>query len=136
MGSEGEGWLESSQTEVISPSTQLLLSLYRSIIEPILTYCTIIFLSSVSVSEKNKLLKIANTASKVIGLPVPSLSEITERAVLRKAHSVSADSSHPLYDEFKLLPSARRFRTMKSVRNKFTYSFIPSAIRKLNAHWL
>ena len=61
---------------------KLLLNLYRSIIEPILTYCTMIFLSSVSVSEKNKLLKVANTASKITALPVPSLSEITERAVL------------------------------------------------------
>ena len=88
-----------------------------------------IFLSSVSVSEKNKHLKIAKTASKIIGLPVPSLSEITERALLRKTRLVSSDSSHLLYDEFKLLPSARRFKTMKCVKNKFQYNFIPSTIR-------
>ena len=42
---------------------------------------------------------------------VPFLSEITDRAVLRKARSISADSPHPLelYNEFRLLPSARRF---------------------------
>ena len=87
-------------------------------------------LSFVSFSLREKQAPENCTVSKVIGLPVPSLSEITERAVLRKARSVSADSSHPLYDEFKLLPSARRFRTMKYVRNKFAYSFIPSASSK------
>ena len=87
-------------------------------------------LSSINfnVTEK-KLLKNENTAPKILGLPVPSLSEITERAVLRKARPVSSDSYHLMYDEFKLLPSARRFRTMKCVKNKFKYSFIPTAIR-------
>ena len=98
---------------------KLLLNLYRSIIKPIFTYCGMIFLPSVSVSQKNKFLKIANTTSKITGLPVPSLSEVTDRAVLRKARSISVDSSHPLYDEFELLLSARRFRTMKSVNNRF-----------------
>ena len=112
---------------------ELMLNLYRSIIEPILTYCSVISLSSVSVTEKNKLLKITNTASKMIGLPVPSMSDITDREVLREAHSVSADSSHPLCDEFTLLPSGCHFRTMKCVKNKFNNSFVPSAIHRLNA---
>ena len=80
-----------------------------------------IFLPSVSVSQKNKLLKIAYTASKLIGLPVWKffLLEITDRAVLRKARSISVDSSQPLNDEFELLLSARRFRTMKCVNTRF-----------------
>ena len=69
-----------------------------------------IFLPSVSVSQNSKLLKVANTASNIIGLPVLSLSEITDGAALRKACSISADSSNPLYDEFELLPSALHFK--------------------------
>ena len=113
--------------------SKLLLNLYRSIIEPVLTYCSIIFLPSIAVTARNRLLKIANTASKIIGLPVPSVTEITNRAVLRKAVAVSTDPSHPLYDEFEVMPSGRRYRTAKCSKVKFRNSFIPNAVRVLNA---
>ena len=91
-----------------------------------------ILVPPVSVSQ-NKFLEIANKGSNIIGLPpVPSVSEITDRAVLREACSVSANPSYPLYDEFKLLPSARCFITKKCVKNKFKLI----ASRELNANWL
>jgi hypothetical protein len=112
---------------------KLLLNLYRSIIEPLLVYCSMIFLSSISVSDKNKLLKMSNLASKIITLPVPCLTAISVRALLRKARAVSADPSHPLHAEFELLPSGRRYRTTRCSKVKFRNSFVPSAIRTLNS---
>ena len=111
---------------------KLLLNLYRSIIEPLLTYCSMIFLPALSVTEKNKLLKVSNTASKIINHPVPSVSEITERNLLRKAHAVSGDDSHPLNSEFQLLPSGQRYRVPRGRKVKFRASFVPSAINRLN----
>ena len=77
---------------------------------PFFPSCSTVFLSAGSVWQKNKLMKSAITASEIIGHPVPSLSEITDRAVPRKARTrVSAGSSHPLYGEFKpLLLTARQ----------------------------
>ena len=112
---------------------QLLLNLYRSIIEPLLTYCGSIYHPSLCVTEKNKLVQISKTASKIIGRPVPSLSEITDKALLRKAHSVSADSSHPLHSEFELLPSGRRYRSIRCKKAKYSRSFVPAAVNRLNA---
>lgn len=112
---------------------KLLLNLYRSIIEPLLTYCSIVYLPSLSVTEKNKLYKVSNTASKIIGLPVPSISAINDKTLLRKARAVSGDTSHPLNPEFELLPSGRRYRTSKGRKVKFRSSFVPSAIKRLNA---
>ena len=108
-----------SETEAISSSTQTSLESVSKHHKSHSYLLRHVFLPSVLVSRKNKFLKIANTTSKITGLPVPSLAEITDRAVLREARSVSADPSHPLYDEFELLPSARRFRAMKCVKNRF-----------------
>ena len=115
---------------------RLHLNLYRIIIEPILIYCSMIFLPLVSVSQNSKLFKLANTASNIIGLPALSLSEITDGVVFCKARSISADSSHPLYNEFKLLPSARRLK--HCVKNMFKYSFIPKCNLRAQANlfWL
>jgi hypothetical protein len=111
---------------------KLLLNLYRSIIEPLLTYCGTIYFPSLSATEKNKILKIANTASKIISLPVPNISDINQKALLRKARAVSADPTHPLHEEFELLPSQTRWRVPKGKKVKFRNSFVPAAINCLN----
>ena len=111
----------------------LLLNLYRSIIEPLLMYCNIIFWPSISETEKKKLLKVTQLAAKIIGLPVPSLSTLCNRALLRKACAVADDTSHPLQSEFVRLPSGQRYRTLRCPRVRFRNSFIPSAVRALNS---
>jgi hypothetical protein len=112
----------------------LLLNLYRSIIEPLLTYCGLVYFPSLSVTEKNKLIKVAKSASKIISLPVPSISEINDKALLRKARAASGDPSHPLFEEFELLPSGRRWSVPRATKTKFRSSFVPSAVACLNKH--
>ena len=71
---------------------KLILLLYRGIIESVLTYCSIcFFFTAVSVSNKNILLRICKTVSKIIGLPTQPVSQLTERAMVRKAHAVAND---------------------------------------------
>ena len=61
----------------------LLLCLYRSIIEPLLTYCSICYYPALSVKKRNRLLKISHVSAKIIGLPTPKLSEIIDHAILK-----------------------------------------------------
>ena len=56
----------------------LFLRLYRSIIEPLLTYCSICYYPALSVKNRNRLLKISHVSAKIIGLPTPKLSEIID----------------------------------------------------------
>ena len=112
--------------------SDLLLRLYRSIVEPLLTYCIICYFPSLSVINRNKLLKICSIASKIIGKPIPSLSELTDKAILRKAKVITSDISHPLNIYFRLLPSGRRYRCLKCHKVRFSKSFIPLAIKRLN----
>ncbi|KAK2189868.1 hypothetical protein NP493_95g05039 [Ridgeia piscesae] len=99
----------------------LLLRIYRSIIEPLSTYCSICYYPALSVKNRNRLLKISHVSAKIIGLPTPKLSEIIDHAILKKARAVATESDHPLSTFFHVLPS------------HYSRSFVPVAIRMLNA---
>ena len=109
----------------------LLLRLYRSIIELLITYCNICYYPALSV--KSRLLKISHLSAKIIGLPTPMLSEIIDHAILMKAHAIATESVHPLSTFFHVLPSRRRYRCIKCKTSRYSRSFVPVAIRMLNA---
>ena len=54
-------------------------------------------------------------------------------AILKKAHAVATESDHPLSTFFHVLPSQRRFRCIKCKTCRYSRSFVPVAIRVLNA---
>ncbi|KAK2138610.1 hypothetical protein NP493_7454g00000 [Ridgeia piscesae] len=83
----------------------LLLRLYRSVIEPLLTYCSICYYPALSVKNRNRLLKISHVSAKIIGLPTPKLSEIIDHAILKKTRAVATESDHRLSTFFHVFPS-------------------------------
>ena len=85
-----------------------------------------------SVKNKNKLLRIVNLCSKIIGEPQRNLSDFCVRQIERKALSIISDPNHALNREFELLPSGRHFRSKKCSNNRHLKSFVPKAIRLLN----
>jgi len=112
---------------------KLLLLLYRSIVEPVLMYCGMTYFAGLSVSDSNRLLRVMNTAAKIIGQRTPSLSETAQTATIRKAQAIAVDPLHPLIKEYQLLPSGKRFRSVKCKKMKFNNSFVPRSVRLLNA---
>ena len=115
-------------------NSKLLQNLYRSIIEPVLIYCGPIFFQQISTTDRNKIMKISSAAEKIYGRKNPTLNSLVEKATVRKAESIVKNPDHPLYDEFDLLSSGRRYRTIKCKKAKFSRSFVPSAIKTLNNH--
>ena len=75
----------------------------RSIIEPLISYCSICCYPAVFVSNCNRLLKISHVSIKIISFPTPVLSEMIDPAILRKTHAVAADSDHPPHPGFPVL---------------------------------
>ena len=67
----------------------LLIRVYRSIIEPLLTYCSICYYTALYVKNRNRLLKISHVSAKIIGLPTPKLSQVIGHAILKKARAVA-----------------------------------------------
>ena len=111
----------------------LLLCLCRNIIKPLITYCSSCYYPSLSVKNRNRLLKISHVSAKIIGLPTPVLSEEIDHAILKKARAVATESDHPLYTFFRVLPSQRRYRCIKCKTSRYSRRFVPVAIRMLNA---
>ena len=83
--------------------------------------------------SKRILYKISHVSAKIIGLPTPKLSEIIDHAILKKARAVATESDHPLSTFFHVLPSQRRYRCIKCKTCRYSRSFVPVAIRMLNA---
>ena len=61
----------------------------------------------------------------------PTLSLSTSRC-LRRSKCIIMDQPHPAHHLFQLLPSGRRYRSLRAGSARFLNSFFPQAIRLLN----
>ena len=74
-----------------------------------------------------------HTASKIMDLPSPSLSEAKELAIAHIARVVVSSPEHSLNQLFKWLPSGRKNRVLDwKEKAHFKISFVPSALIALN----
>ncbi len=105
---------------------------YQTFIQSILVFNFVCWYGSLSVRNKNKLIKIVNTASKISGVAFESLNSIFERQTLKKVNKIIKDSSHCLSSQFQYLPSGRRLSLPLLKSNRARQSFIPTGIRFYN----
>ena len=49
-----------------------------------------------------------------------------------RCNTIIKDSQHPLNNSYQLLPSGRRFQSLKCRTSRYSNSFLPSSIRILN----
>ncbi len=75
-----------------------------------------------------------NTAAKIIGAPLPSILDIFLTRCSSKAKSIVEDITHPSHSLFQLLPSGRRYRSIRARSARLLNSFFPQAVRALNSH--
>ena len=111
----------------------ILSMFYKSCIQSVLTFSFICWFGKVSQKDKNKLQRVVNIISKIIGLKQTSVTALYEKQILRKANTIINDSTHILYNEYVLLPSSRKFRTIISKTNRKRDSFMPMSVRLLNS---
>ena len=116
----------------IGMSNSILVNFYRSVIESILTYAITVWFNNITKDELNSLERVVRTAQRIIGTELPSLHSIYQTRTMHKAKAIIQDFSHPAYDLFKLLPSGKRYRAIRTRTERFRKSFYPSAIRILN----
>lgn len=113
---------------------KLLETLYRSAVESLLTYCITVWYGSCTEAERKVIQQIINTVQRIIGCPLPSLKDLYNSHCLSRAQNIEKDHSHPGSHLFKLLPSGRCYRCIKSHTNRLKDSFFPRAIMTLNTH--
>ena len=110
----------------------LMTIFYQCFIESALTYCCVAWFGFLTLSNKNRLARLTKVASKVIGVQQAQLQDIYLKRIWTKAKLIIDCPDHPLYKEFDLLPSGRRFRMPKTRTRRARVSFIPAAIDRLN----
>jgi hypothetical protein len=113
-------------------SPELLQTVYKSLIESLLMYNISCWFGHLSVQNRAKLDRIVRLAGRIIGIQQVSVSALYRKTVLRKAKRILADPTHPLFPEFRLLPSGRRFDQPLARKNCYKRSFIPIAVSVLN----
>ncbi len=88
---------------------------------------------SLTVQLKSRLAGMLKTDMTVTGKkeyePIQSLYE---QAVSKQATKTIADSQHPLFSEFKPLPSGRRLCVPKCKSNRMKLLLVPASIKLLN----
>ncbi|CAI5657686.1 unnamed protein product [Oreochromis niloticus] len=82
--------------------------------------------------NRKALQRVVRCAERIIGGELPSLQDIYRKRCLRKAGRIIKDSSHPSHKLFRLLPSGRRFCSIRSRTSRLRDSFFHQAIRLLN----
>ncbi|KAL0160672.1 hypothetical protein M9458_044397, partial [Cirrhinus mrigala] len=102
----------------------ILTTFYRGTIESVLTSCITVWYGNCSAADLKTLQWTVNTAANIIGAPLPSILDIFLARCSCKASSIVKDPTHPSHNLFQLLPSGRRYRSIKA----------RSAVRVLNSN--
>ena len=110
----------------------ILQAFYRSFIESIVTFSFVCWYGSLCVKSKNVLERVVNVCGKIVGVKQESLSVLYERRVYKIGRKIACDDSHALARHYELLPSGKRFRTLKFKTVRFQNTFVPKSILLLN----
>uniref|UniRef100_A0A8C1TE67 Reverse transcriptase domain-containing protein n=1 Tax=Cyprinus carpio TaxID=7962 RepID=A0A8C1TE67_CYPCA len=114
-------------------SSAILVNFYRCAIESILTSCITVWYGNCSAADRKALQRLLKTAQRITGTPLPAIEDIHRKRCLRQTCSILKDSSHPDHRLFKLLPSRRRSRSLRTRTSRFRNSFFPPAVSLLNS---
>ncbi len=112
----------------------ILTTFYRGTIESVLTSCITVWYGNCSAADRKTLQRTVNTAAKIIGAPLPSILDIFLAWCSSKTNSIMKDPTHPSHSLFQLLPSGRRYRSIRARSARLLNSFFPQAVRALNSN--
>ena len=113
-------------------SQAILTRFYRAVIESVLSFSITVWFGRASQDEINQIESVVKYASKLIGLNMPSIRSLYLSRSLRKSKRIVQDEYHPANHLFELLPSGKRYRSIKTKTTRFNNSFYPQALRFLN----
>ncbi|KAM8822285.1 uncharacterized protein ACB058_021512 [Synchiropus picturatus] len=111
----------------------IMCTFYRGTIESVLTSCITVWFVSCTIACRKTLQRVVKTAEKIIGVPLPSLLDIYQTRLTRRALRIAGDPTHPSHRLFTLLPSGRRFQSHRARTSRLRDSFIHQAVMMLNS---
>lgn len=99
----------------------------------ITTSCITVWYRGCTASCRKGLQRIVNTARKIVGSPLPSLSDLYQPHFTCRATSIAWDNFHPSHISLNLLPSGERYRSLWACSRSLLHSFMHQAVRTLCA---
>ena len=113
-------------------SATTLTNFYRCTIESILSGCITAWYGSCSAQDRKKLQRVVNEAQSIMQTSLPSIDSVYTSRCLDKAANIIKDPTHHGHSLFHLLPSGKRYKSLRSRPNRLKNSFFPAAVRLLN----
>ncbi|KAK3521206.1 hypothetical protein QTP70_001062 [Hemibagrus guttatus] len=110
----------------------ILTMFYRGTIESVLSSCITAWFGNCTVSDRKTRQRIVKTAEKIIGVSLPSITDMYTTLCIRKTNSIVDDPTHISHTLFTLMPSRKRYRRIRALTTRLCNSFFPQAIRLLN----
>ncbi|KAK3574279.1 hypothetical protein QTP86_004378 [Hemibagrus guttatus] len=110
----------------------ILTTFYRGTIESILSSCITAWFGNCTTSDCKTLQRIVRTAEKIIGVSLDSITAMYTVHYIRKAKSIVDDPTHPSHTLFTLLPSGKKYRSIRALTTRLLNSVFPQTIRCLN----
>ncbi len=114
-------------------SARILRSFYTCTVESILTGCITAWFGNSTAGNRRALQRVVRTPRNIVGGELSYLQDIYTRRCTRKAWRIIKDSSHLSHSLLSLLPSGRRFCSIRSRTSRLRDSFFPQAIRLMNS---
>ena len=106
---------------------------YKTFILPVLCFNFITWYSGLAVQNKNKLARIVNVASKIIGIKQDNLDSLFRKQTLSKVEKIMEDRNHLLHHRYRWLPLGKRLRSEQCKTNRTLRAFVPVSIRLYNS---
>ncbi|KAI4894559.1 hypothetical protein NFI96_004456 [Prochilodus magdalenae] len=85
----------------------ILTTFYRGTIESILSSCITAWFGNCTASDRKSLQRVVRTAEKIIGVSLPTITDIYTTRCIRKTTSIVDDHTHSSHTLFTLLPSGK-----------------------------
>ena len=109
---------------------------YNAFIESVLLFTLAAWFGNLSLKNKNSLNQIVKWSSRLIGEPQLNVEALYMKQLQHICGSILKDSSHPLHNDFQLLPSGRRFKIAKCKTKRHKNIFVPAALTLKNKYLL
>ena len=92
---------------------KILKAFFRGTTESILTGCITAWYGNCTAQSRKMLQRVVWTAERISGCELPSIQETYKARCVKKALRIIGDPSHPNQKQFELLPSGRRYRSLR-----------------------
>ena len=106
---------------------------YSSALQSIFTFCLICWGGNIKICDKDKIEKIIKRASRISNFTFEDFNSIYSRLCNKKVLAILKDESHPLNKQIIFSERSGRPLSIRSNRERYTSSFLPSAVRLLQS---